>query len=62
MKKEVEKKSKVEKPVSLQDLKDYISERQKAFTQQLQAKADAAGVKLDVRVLVDIQHSEQASE
>jgi len=62
MKKQLEKKANAAKPVTMQDLKDYIAERQKAFTQQLHAKADAAGVRLDVRVLVDIQHGDNASE
>lgn len=55
MTKETVKKTKAKKPVTLQELKDFIAETQKTFTQKLQAKADAAGVTLDVRVLVDIR-------
>lgn len=54
-------KSPKSKPVTVQELKDYIVERQKAFTQQLKKKADAAGVRLDVKVLVNID-STQLSE
>lgn len=55
MKKVTEKKTKEVKPVTIQELKDYINEKQKAFSKQLHTKADAAGVKIDVRILVDIQ-------
>lgn len=49
-----------DKSVTKKEFEEYVRKRQSAFTKQLEEKAEKAGVRVDVKVMVTVMPQEES--